>query len=44
MMQLQEVLLNNNSLSGVIPSTWVQLTHLIHLDLHSNQLQGALAV
>ncbi len=38
-MQLQELLLHDNMLSGEIPS-WPQLSQLVHLDLHNNQLCG----
>jgi hypothetical protein len=40
--QLQQVLLGDNSLSGLLPRSWSALNKLVLLDLAGNRLQGTL--
>ncbi len=40
--RIQELLLGNNMFSGEIPSNWVSMTQLTHLELQHNELSGSL--
>jgi Leucine-rich repeat (LRR) protein len=44
LMHIQELLLGNNEFTGTIPSTWISMSSLAHLEIQNNQLSGSLPI